>query len=276
MENKKGFTRTHVSFQSTGATNIAGVNNLPSLSFYVSVKGRSRGATRRLWGIEQNEARQLYLGTYYGVDNVDHMIKIAKIRYICWKYWHAPVNHCFSIAVIAAYDMYNECCDGDLDPEWAIPENERMSFSKFRQTMSKQMLAYNPVLEHYPGDNRFRTVTSMKKTERASIKSSNSSILPTIMENEPLMQAFVKAKTPVVRDSVVSWTIFSSTWHQLRRSHGQDLVRCVATRHHGSARYVKSGCVLTRTRNGTVQNVRLDSTMIPFLGWPNAITGTRV
>lgn len=192
--NKKAFTETLVSFQSTGATNIAGVNNLPSVSFYVSVKGRGRGATRRIWGIEQNEARQVYLGTYHGVDNIDHMIKIAKIRYICWKYWHAPVNHCMSIAVIAAFDMYHECCDGGLDPEWAIPKKQRMSFSKFRQELSKQMLSYNPVLELYPGDKFFRTVTKKRKTERESIRSG----LTTINEDEPLADAFLQAKSPKI------------------------------------------------------------------------------
>lgn len=194
--NKKAFYLSGVSFQSTGPTNIFGVNNLPSVSLYVTVKGRGIGATKRLWGIEQNEARQIYLGTYFGVDNVDHMIKIAKIRYICWKYWHSPVNHCLSIAVIASYDMYNECCDGGLDPEWAVPTKDRMTFSKFRQTLSKQMLAYNPVLNKYPGDSNFRTVTKLTQDERASIQSSNQTTLATIKEGEPLLEAFVKAKTP--------------------------------------------------------------------------------
>jgi hypothetical protein len=35
-ESAKAYTRTMVSFQSTGATNICGVNNLPSVSLYVS------------------------------------------------------------------------------------------------------------------------------------------------------------------------------------------------------------------------------------------------
>ena len=34
----KAYTKTLVSFQSTGATNISGVNNLPSAGLYVSVK----------------------------------------------------------------------------------------------------------------------------------------------------------------------------------------------------------------------------------------------
>jgi hypothetical protein len=60
----KPYTKTMVSFQSTGATNICGVNNLPSVDLYVTVKGRGKGPARRFWGIEQNEARATYLGHY--------------------------------------------------------------------------------------------------------------------------------------------------------------------------------------------------------------------
>ena len=113
--NAKAYTRTQVSFQSTGATNIQGVNNLPSCSLYVSTKARGQGTNKRVWGIEQNEGRQTYLGTYYAIDNVDHMISMAMISYVTWKYWHAPMLHGFAMAVTAAYDMYTECCEGDLD-----------------------------------------------------------------------------------------------------------------------------------------------------------------
>jgi hypothetical protein len=54
----KAYTRTLVSFQLTGATNICGVNNLPSVTNYVSKKVRGKGKTKRNWGIEQNEARE--------------------------------------------------------------------------------------------------------------------------------------------------------------------------------------------------------------------------
>ncbi len=77
----KAYTRTLVSFQSTGATNICGVNNLPSMTNYVSKKARGKGKTKRVWGIEQNEARETYLCHYYGIDNFDHMIKNTSNRY---------------------------------------------------------------------------------------------------------------------------------------------------------------------------------------------------
>ena len=85
-ETTKPYTKTHVSFQSTGSTNIRGVNNLPSCGLYVTPKSRGQGCNKRTWRIEQNEGRQTYLSTYYGVDNVDHMISIAGIRYTTWKY----------------------------------------------------------------------------------------------------------------------------------------------------------------------------------------------
>jgi hypothetical protein len=167
--NDKNYTRTFVSFQSTGSTNISGVNNLDAVNLYVMKRHRGQGDTKRTWGIECNQARALYLSTYYAVDNVDHMIKNCQMRFISWKYWHQPMCHGHAMVVTAAYDIYRFCCDGLADPEWAVPENERMSFRDFRMTLSKQMLAYDPSMGLLPGDHNFRAytrLTTAKKQKR--------------------------------------------------------------------------------------------------------------
>ena len=171
----EAYTKTLVSFQSTGSTNIAGVNNLPSLSLYVSEKSRGRGKNKRKWGVEMNEAREIYLKHYSGVDAADHMIKNAGIRFISRKYWHAPYLHILSLAVVASYDMYQECCDGELNEDWRIPEKERMSFSSFRLLLSEQMLAYSPLNKRYCGDHRFRGNTKLTKKRRRASDMSESS-----------------------------------------------------------------------------------------------------
>ena len=56
------YTKNIVSFQSMGATNISGVNNLPLVQLCVSKKNRGKDEDRRVWGIEQNEGWQTYLG----------------------------------------------------------------------------------------------------------------------------------------------------------------------------------------------------------------------
>ena len=122
-----------------------------------------------------NEARETYLKHYSGVDAADHMIKNAGIKYISNKYWHAPYLHILSLAVVASYDMYQECCDGELNEDWKIPEKDRMSFSSFRLLLSEQMLAYSPANNRYCGDHRFRDNTKLsKKRRRASDKSESS------------------------------------------------------------------------------------------------------
>ena len=165
----KAYTKTFVSFQSTGGTNIIGVNNLQSVKLYVGRKerGRKKAGTKRVYGIEQNEARETYLNHYYGCDNADHMIKNAGNKFISWKYWHAPYLHAQSIGIIAAYDMYIECCEGGLDATWKVDAKKRMTFAQFRLRLSEQMLQYNPVTNLYPGDNMFSTNKSSKKKRRA-------------------------------------------------------------------------------------------------------------
>lgn len=169
--NKKAYTKTFVSFQSTSGTNIIGVNNLPSVNLYVGKKerGRAKDGSKRVYGIEQNEARETYLNHYYGLDNADHMIKNAGNRYITWKYWHAPYLHAQSLGIIAAYDMYIECCEGGLDTTWAVEVKKRMSFAQFRMRLSEQMLKYNPTDNLYPGDTKMREYTQNNKKRRSSI-----------------------------------------------------------------------------------------------------------
>jgi hypothetical protein len=68
------------------------VNNLPSVTNYVSKKVRGKRKTKRVWGIEQNEARETYLRHYYGIDNLDHMIKILAIAMLRGN---IGINHIF-------------------------------------------------------------------------------------------------------------------------------------------------------------------------------------
>ena len=60
------------SFQSTSSCNIASVNAINGCHLFSRSKERGRGINKRHWAIEMNESRQLYLGTYGKIDNVDH------------------------------------------------------------------------------------------------------------------------------------------------------------------------------------------------------------
>lgn len=162
----KDYTKTLVSFQSTGATNISGVNNLPSCYLSVAQKCRGAGDQKRVWGIEMNEARAIYLNTYYAVDNVDHMIKNASMRFISWKYWHAAYNHAHSMVVVITYDMYQQACDGLLDPDWVLSDAERVPFREWRMELSDCMLRYNPANGYLPGDGNFRVNTKQTMRRR--------------------------------------------------------------------------------------------------------------
>jgi hypothetical protein len=56
VNKKKGYILCHVSFQSTGGTNIFTVNALLSVDLYVQDCSKGRGQQKRTWGIEMNEA----------------------------------------------------------------------------------------------------------------------------------------------------------------------------------------------------------------------------
>eukprot|EP00957_Ditylum_brightwellii_P183922 14009554-Ditylum_brightwellii.AAC.1 len=63
-----------------------------------------------------NDARQLYLNTYYAIDRIDHCIKNCHMGYCCHKYWHSPKIHGKALAVVIAYDIYLEVAEGDVLP----------------------------------------------------------------------------------------------------------------------------------------------------------------
>ncbi len=164
----KAYTKTLVSFQSTGATNITGVNNLMSLTLYVQPKYRGTKANKLAWATEQNEARETYLNHYHGVDSMDHMIKNTGNRYITWKFWHSPYLHAMTMGIVACYDMYRECCSGELDERWKVEPKEMMTYAEFLCKLSEQMLTYDPRKKAYAGDEKFRLNTQMPKKRRRS------------------------------------------------------------------------------------------------------------
>ena len=146
---KPMYTLTHVSFQSTGGCNIQTVNSLNKVELYVRPKERGRGDQKRRWGIEMNQARQLYLGSYSAIDKIDQMVKNWFLYYITWRWWHAPVRHGKAIAMCMAYQMYKECAGGNLDPEFKV--DVPMTAKEFRQQLATQMCQYRSSDNNYPG-----------------------------------------------------------------------------------------------------------------------------
>ena len=157
------YRRVHVSFQSTSSCNISTVNALSSCKLQVEKRERGVSANKRTWGIEMNSSRSLYLRTYSRIDSIDHLIKNCKLSYRSWKYWHAPVLHATGLAIVTAYDIYLEACEGNLEKDWKLVP---VDFWTFREKLSSQMLEYDPVGRRYPGDDEMRACTQQSKDAR--------------------------------------------------------------------------------------------------------------
>ena len=72
------YRRVHVSFQSTGATNLGSVNSITSGELYAKKKKRGKEGKYSRY-IEMNMARELYLSTYCKVDRLNSYIAKAAI-----------------------------------------------------------------------------------------------------------------------------------------------------------------------------------------------------
>ena len=164
VEGKDCYTRVHVSFQSTGSTNFSSVNSLNSNRSFVFPKSRGKGKDKRLFGIEMNDSRYVYLKSYFRIDTIDAMINHCHLSYRCMKYWHSPMNHGIALAIVTAYDMYQEAASGTLDPEWKL--EKPMDFYTFRDRLSSQGLFYKPRNKHYPGDEMLRQNTRLSTSQK--------------------------------------------------------------------------------------------------------------
>ena len=162
------YTRVHVSFQSTGPTNLSAVNSLNANSLFSKVKCRGAGKQKRRWVIEMNDARQLYLGSYGRIDTIDSLLVKCAIFYRTLKYWHAAKNHALALAVVTAYDIYLELAtEQDAKVFFGIEHDIKpLSFHQFRDTLSLQGLHYNPILQQFAGDGQMRVNTKVAKEKR--------------------------------------------------------------------------------------------------------------
>ena len=76
------YTRVHVSFQSTGATNIQGVNCINENMIFVKKRERGQKNRKRKWVIEMNNDRQVYLSSYGRIDTIDAAIGRCNLNYV--------------------------------------------------------------------------------------------------------------------------------------------------------------------------------------------------
>ena len=162
---KKDYTLTHVSFQSTGGTNISSVNALSENVLYVKERKKGRGEQQRRWAIEMCNARDLYLKNYSAVDKIDQALINWRVTYRSWRWWHAPMRHGKAIAMSMAYQIYLQCAEGGVDPEWKV---RPVSGPMFKHKMSLQMVTYKAKNLRYPGDEKMRGSTQTGKRYRGT------------------------------------------------------------------------------------------------------------
>ena len=176
----------HTSFQSTSSCNISSVNSLGVVKLHVRKKERGSGTNKRVWAIEMNDARCMYLGMYNAVDVLDHYIKNSHQYFRTWKYWHVGDLHGKIMIQAVAWDMYLECCEGAIEPDWFVEPKDRMDWWSFRDTLGLQLLRYKASNNMYPGDSFLRSSTRTPRNRRnlmTSIDSVSLSI-PSEIDNE--------------------------------------------------------------------------------------------
>ena len=80
---KKAYTLTHCSFQSTGGTNISLVNALSEIELYVRERNKGRRNDKRTWAIDMNQPRDTYHRMYGAVAKIDQTLLGYNTDYCC-------------------------------------------------------------------------------------------------------------------------------------------------------------------------------------------------
>ena len=133
----KAFQCVHVSFHSTSSCNTRTVNAWNYFKMSTMIRERGKFDNRRYQGIDMNEACQLYLVTYSHIESIDNLITNCHMKYRCWKYWHSPMIHAMSLALVLDYDMYPKVAEWDLYQTWN--EDNIADFWKCCDLISNQM-----------------------------------------------------------------------------------------------------------------------------------------
>ena len=72
------------------------------------------------------------------------------------------MRHAKAIAMSMAYNIYVQCCEGNVDPEWAM---KAVTSTRFKQELSLQMVQYKAWNKKYPGDEMMRGATQRNKNK---------------------------------------------------------------------------------------------------------------
>jgi len=72
--------------------------------------------------------------------------------------------HAKALAIVTAYDMYLECAESNVNPDWKV--KKPVSFHHFQERLAVQMLTYDPRKREYPGDEKFRISTQQNQAQQ--------------------------------------------------------------------------------------------------------------
>ena len=189
------------SFQSTGAINIMTVNSVLNGKAYIRKKVRGKEGNYYHRVLEDNPARTMYLATYGAVDKIEPAIKRVIMFYCCRKYYYSVNIHTKAATLVSAYSFYNECCDGNIDNDWFVPVNKRMTRMFFQQRLGEQMMEYDPRLGLFPGDKRTRPYIQLGSRRRST----------TVFKQRKKIRLGKRITTPGTLAGSISRTSFETT-----------------------------------------------------------------
>ena len=167
--------QVHVSMQSTGETNFCCIRSFCAdgvMRNWREARSRGRGEHKRVWYVEMNTARKLYLKTYGPIDCIDRKISDANVSIFTRRYHVIGGLRGFVLGVICCYDIYTEVYDDHVDDEDfdGGEKPPRFTIADFREELAVRMLTYTAGEDQYCGSEGHRVNTQKSKKARGKKK----------------------------------------------------------------------------------------------------------
>ena len=95
---------------------------------------------------------------------MDQILKYWVLRYVTWRWWHAPLAYGQAILYTQAWHIYREFASELVNPRWKL-ENPT-TCQNFCQRLAEQQVKYRSVDCKYPRDEQFQSYMKLSKKRR--------------------------------------------------------------------------------------------------------------
>ena len=92
------------------------INTIKKCATTYTMVGRGKAKLKHYWGIDMNESRSIYLGTYSSIDSIYYHVQNGHMKYRSCNKWNSSMLQVMVMAVFVSCYIHLGCTEGELAP----------------------------------------------------------------------------------------------------------------------------------------------------------------